>query len=50
MRWFGDEYDEAYDELVYEKEKDEEEEENDETAMYFDVPLPYRNPTTERRK
>ena len=49
MNWFQDEFDEAYNELIYEPEKNEDEEE-DETAMYFDVPLPYRPIQYERRK
>lgn len=42
MYWYKDEWDDAYDEVVYDNENDEDEEEYDESAMYFDVPLPYR--------
>lgn len=44
MYWYKDEWDDAYDDIVYDNEYDvdEEEEEYDESAMYFDVPLPYR--------
>ena len=44
MYWSKDEWDWAYDDLVYadEEEEKENEEENDVDAMYFDVPLPYR--------
>jgi hypothetical protein len=48
MYW-NDEWDEAYDDLVYRPE-DEEEEEEDENAMYFDVPLPYRPIQIKRRR
>jgi len=39
MRWFTDDYEDEYNEIVYEEEKEEEVEEAD---LYFDVPLPYR--------
>lgn len=35
--FYGDEWDEAYDDLIYEEEIEE-----DKNAQYFDVPLPYR--------
>lgn len=44
MRWFNDEWEDAYDEFIYDDDLDieEEEEEDDPSAMYFDVELPYR--------
>lgn len=43
MRWFTDDWEERYAELLYDLSDDEEEqEEDDESAMYFDVPHPYR--------
>lgn len=51
--WNRDEWDWAYGDLVYnptvEEKEEEEEEENDETAQYFDVPLPYRIPRRKSR-
>lgn len=43
MSWFNDEWDWAYDEVVYIPEETEEE---DKEAAYFDVPLPYRYKST----
>lgn len=42
MYWDRDAWDDSYEELIVTKEELEEEEENDVSAMYFDVPLPYR--------
>ena len=40
MFWTNDEWEDAYDEIVYTS--PEEKEEEDENAQYCDVPLPYR--------
>lgn len=49
--WWKEEVDEEYDELIYEDEEiDEKNEEDDGSAMYFDVPLPYRPSQNYRRK
>lgn len=44
MYWFNDEWEDAYDEFIYEDDLDieEEDEEDDPSALYFDVELPYR--------
>lgn len=48
MKWFKDEWDELFDEIVYSDEEELEEEE-EEAAMYFDVPIPYRPIQIKRR-
>jgi hypothetical protein len=42
MKWYQDEFDEDYDELIYGSNEDEEDEEELMAAEFFDVPLPYR--------
>ena len=47
MKWFTDEWEDSYAELLYDL--TDEEEEEDETAMYFDVPLHPVKTEIERR-